>query len=261
MPSPPMFTFGPFRLDGANETLWRGTERVVLKPKSLAVLRSLVERPHQLVTKDELLDAHWTDVAVGEAVLKTCIGEIRQALADDASAPTYIETVHRRGYRFVGSLTPTAQARSPRPLVGRTQELASLEHWWTQAQQGRRHLVFVTGEPGIGKTHLVDTFLTQCSTPGAVWIGRGQCVEHYGAGDAYLPLLEALGRLCRQPGGDKIVKVLKAYAPTWSIQLPGVLAPTELEGDLAPKMWTPPSLEKFALHICPTTGDLPSVHT
>ena len=97
------YQFGPFRLDVENERLWRGREQIILRPKSFAVLRYLVAQPRQLVTRDEILEAVWRGIAVTDAVLTVCIGEIRQALGDDRHRPQYIETVHRRGYRFIGA--------------------------------------------------------------------------------------------------------------------------------------------------------------
>ena len=94
--------FGPFRLDAANAHLWCGSDKIPLKPKTFSVLCYLVERAGQLVTKEELLKTLWPNVRVGDAVLKVCIREIRQALEDQAKAPQFIETVHRRGYRFIG---------------------------------------------------------------------------------------------------------------------------------------------------------------
>jgi MoxR-like ATPase len=87
--------------------------------------------------------------------------------------------------------------RSTVPPVGREQELARLHVWLTQARSGVRQIVFVTGEAGLGKTTLVEAFLAELGTYGSLWIGHGQCVEHYGVEEAYLPVLEALGRLCR----------------------------------------------------------------
>ena len=89
--------------------------------------------------------------------------------------------------------------------------------------------MFVTGEPGIGKTALVETFLAQIDGGQALRIGRGQCVEQYGAGEAYLPVLEALGRLGREAGGEQLVQILKQHAPTWLTQLPALLTDHDLE--------------------------------
>jgi predicted ATPase len=90
-------------------------------------------------------------------------------------------------------------------------------------------VVFVTGEPGIGKSALVEAFLGEVDATGSSRIGRGQCVEHYGQGEAYLPVLESLVRLCRKPdGGERVVQVLAQYAPTWLTQMPSVVRATEL---------------------------------
>ncbi len=225
-------TFGPFHLDLANESLWQGNERLPLKPKSFAVLRTLVEHPQQLVTKEALLNTHWGDVAVGDAVLKTCIGEIRQALGDAAGKPKFIETVHRRGYRFIvtpAPAPPTSGQPAAHLLVGRDSELTRLKGWWEKAQQATRQIVFVTGEPGIGKTCVVNAFLDQITTSGEAWIGRGHCIDQRGIGEAYLPILEALGHLCRQPSGKPLFECIRQHAPTWLIQLPGLGDPAEIQ--------------------------------
>ncbi len=209
-------SFGPFHLDAEGEVLWKGTERLVLKAKSFAVLRYLAERPQQLIKKQDLLDALWPETAVGDAVLKNCIAQIRQVLGDQAEQPTFIETVHGRGYRFLGS-TPRETTQTPQAssaiFIGREHEFSQLTTFWQKMQQGERQVVFVTGEPGIGKTSLVNAFVATVSGGHDVRVGQGQCIEQYGAGEPYLPFLEILSRLCRQPGGDALVTLLHQYAP------------------------------------------------
>jgi pimeloyl-ACP methyl ester carboxylesterase len=100
-------SFGAFRLDPKSGQLFRDTTPVPLAPKAFSVLQYLASRPGQLVPKEELLDAVWSGVFVGDAVLKVTIRDIRKALGDDPHAPKFIETAHRRGYRFVAA---TAQA-------------------------------------------------------------------------------------------------------------------------------------------------------
>lgn len=445
--------FGPFRLDLRNEQLWDGEQAVPLKPKTMAVLCYLAERPGQLVTKEELLAAVWTEV--DDALLKICIREIRQALRDTPRTPQYIETVHRRGYRFIAAVSSQLSAASVQPLettvqtvpetrpdkkierklaailsadvqgysrlmgedeaatirmlstyrevmtrliqqhrgrvvnapgdnllaefasavdavegavaiqrelqtrnaklpatrqmvyriginvgdvvvedeqiygeavnitarleslaegggicisdatynqvktkvalaytymgkrqvkniaepvrayriqlepeavaiqsplspspldlrphqqaagpggtrrgrlpegppqiVGREAELVQLYEALETARSEDRRIIFVTGEAGIGKTTLVETFLNQIASREEVWIGQGQCIEHYGAGEAYLPMLEALGRLCREPEGERLLELLHQHAPTWLVQMPALLNATELE--------------------------------
>ena len=101
-------SFGPYRLDSERVQLWRGVQEVRLTGKAFAVLRYFVEHPGQLVTKDELFQAVWPQTVVTESTLASCIQELRQALRDDAKKPRYIETVHRRGYRWIAAIAPQA---------------------------------------------------------------------------------------------------------------------------------------------------------
>jgi pimeloyl-ACP methyl ester carboxylesterase len=112
----PSVTFGDFRLDPANASLKRGAATIALTPKAFGVLELLVARAGQLVTKDEFLDRLWPGVFVGDAVLKVCVREIRQALGDDHHQPTFIETVHKRGYRFIAAVSIMAPAVPAAPV-------------------------------------------------------------------------------------------------------------------------------------------------
>jgi predicted ATPase len=137
-----------------------------------------------------------------------------------------------RDWRLEASLL-SPQASSLKPLapilVGRESELAQLQHVLEKVLRSERQIVFVSGEPGIGKTTLVDAFLAQIRDRADVRITSGQCVEQYGPGEAYLPLLEATTRLCRGPGGERRIAALQRYAPSWLAQLPSLLEPQELE--------------------------------
>jgi DNA-binding winged helix-turn-helix (wHTH) protein/predicted ATPase len=220
----------PVRLDVANERAWCGERLLDLTPKTFAILRHLVEHPDRLLTKDDLLAAVWGDTVVSEAALTSCIRDVRRALADSSRTPRYVETVHRRGFRFIGPVATSRPTAVPPPpasdvapaLVGRASELARLREIFASVQTGRRRLVFVTGEAGIGKTTLVDAFVAGLADD--VRVGRGQCVEHYGTGEPFLPVLEALTRLARAPGGDAVVRALRHYAPSWLAQLPTLTA-------------------------------------
>jgi DNA-binding winged helix-turn-helix (wHTH) protein/predicted ATPase len=228
------------RIDPDTGWAWRGDDRLDLPPKAFAVLRHLIEHPEHLITKDELLAAAWGDTIVSEAALTSCIRDLRKALRDSSRTPRYIETVHRRGFRFIGPVggatssgarqpaMPSAAPCGPR-LVGRDAELGRLHALLATALDGRRRVVFVTGEAGIGKTSLVETFLAQLPEADGLRIGRGQCVEQYGATEPYLPIFEAFGRLGREPQGDALLRVLKQCAPTWLAQLPALLDDAELE--------------------------------
>jgi DNA-binding winged helix-turn-helix (wHTH) protein/predicted ATPase len=246
-------TFGRFRLDPRNECLWQGNRAIALRPKAFAVLRLLVEHSGQLVTKQLVLDTVWPGTFVGDAVLKDCVRQLRDALGDDAESPTYIETAHRRGYRFIGKFSRPAVGERPevsaahreaegKPDVaghsisevageihGRETELECLRSWLQRAVAGERHIVFVTGEAGIGKTTLVQAFLARASEVRGIQVASGQCLEHYGAGEAYMPVLDAFSRLSRSQEGEHIVDVLRQHAPAWLTQMPSLLSPSERE--------------------------------
>ena len=234
--------FGSFRLDLDNACLWHAEQRVILRPKTFEVLVYLVTHAGHLVTKEALFDVIWPETAVSDGVLKTSMNELRKALGETAKAPQWIATVHRRGYRFVAPVTMVESAppvvhlpapvSAPTPalhLVAREAEVAILHQWFAHALQGKRHLGFITGEAGIGKTTLVDTFVAQVAGQAPLWIGRGQCIEQYGAGEAYLPLLEALGQMGRTLDGPQLVALLRQQAPSWLLQLPALLSPVEYE--------------------------------
>jgi len=239
--------FDPFCLDLANECLWRGSRAIKLRPKAFAVLNHLLGHPGQLVTKEQLLNTVWPETFVGDAVLKVTIRQLRDALDDDPKSPRFIETAHRRGYRFIGqiaesahapardretksrvvSVPPLRAAGSPPRVVGRDEALSRMRGWLEKMLGGERQIVFVTGEAGIGKTALVDMFLRNFAADRSIRIGRGQCLEQYGTSEAYLPILEAIGRLCREQ--PEVVDVLRAHAPLWLLQMPSLVSAADRE--------------------------------
>ena len=103
-------SFGSFRLDTANHCLWRDAERVSITPKAYDVLCYLVENSGRLVTPDEMLEAIWADTYVNPEVLRKYILEIRKALGDKSDDPQFVETVPKRGYRFIA---PVCADRGP----------------------------------------------------------------------------------------------------------------------------------------------------
>ena len=118
--------FGPYRLDPANARLWQGTQPLRLTPKAFQVLCYLAERPGQLVTKDELFAAVWAETVVSEATLTSAIQEIRKAFQDNAREPQYVETVPKRGFRFIAPLTTAQPVVSSQPSVVSRREAQSL---------------------------------------------------------------------------------------------------------------------------------------
>lgn len=233
--APRALRFGDFTLDRQTQRLFRGTEPVDLDPRAWDVLCVLIDRAGALVSKAEVLAAAWSDAVVSDAALSQAVQRLRRALGDDARQPRYVETVHRRGFRFVAEVHVAASedARDsdapavgePAVFVGREAERRALDELLRAAAAGVRQVVFVEGDPGIGKTALVNSFLAEHAGEG-VAIARGHCVQQEGSVEPYLPVLEALDHLARaQPG---TVDLLRRHAPTWLTQIPWLLEADEV---------------------------------
>jgi DNA-binding winged helix-turn-helix (wHTH) protein/tetratricopeptide (TPR) repeat protein len=111
------YRFGPYTLDPAAYRLLRDAEVVQLSPKIIDLLFYLVARQPALVSKEDLFKALWPDVAVTDNALTQAVSELRQALGDDSSKPVYVQTVARRGYRFIAPVTTTAPAGASAPTT------------------------------------------------------------------------------------------------------------------------------------------------
>jgi predicted ATPase len=113
---------------------------------------------------------------------------------------------------------PVGVAR--RPTVGRQQERRALRSGYEEAAAGCGLFLCVTGEPGLGKTTLVESFLEELATTRPTWsLARGRCSERLAGTEAYLPFLEALDDLLRSEGGASVAQAMKLLAPTWYLQL------------------------------------------
>ena len=231
-----MKVFEPFRLDPLNHCLWSGDQRVALTPKAFDVLRYLVEHGDRLVTQDEILEALWPETYVNPEGIRKYILEIRKVLGDRPGQPCFIETLPKRGYRFIAAVTDE-QPQLPAPavietagqMVGRDASLFRLHQHWELARNGQRQVVFVTGEAGFGKTTLVDAFQQQAAQRSGTFVARGQCIEGFGGTEAYYPLLEAVGSLILNPKEQSWAETLARQAPTWLAQFPSLVAPEQRE--------------------------------
>jgi adenylate cyclase len=103
--------FGDYRFDAETGRLWSGPREIRLTPKASSVLKVLVAHAGKPVTKDELFASVWNDTVVSDDALTSCIQELRKAFDDDARQPRFIETRHRRGYRFVAPLSAPTNPR------------------------------------------------------------------------------------------------------------------------------------------------------
>ncbi|HVN82347.1 MAG TPA: AAA family ATPase [Terriglobia bacterium] len=239
-----LYEFGPFTLDVNERRFLRGECLIPLRTKVFDTLCVLVRNHGHLLDKDELIRAIWPDAIVEENNLAHNISILRKALGETEGQEKFVETIPRKGYRFLaevrakgysefkstslpklGTVAPFSSAPT---LVQREQEMAFLRSRLDRALSGKRQVVFVTGEAGLGKTSLVDAFAQEIQASPELWIIRGQCLEHRGAGEPYMPVLEGLSRLCKGPGGEEIIRILANQAPTWLIQMPWLVSDAQL---------------------------------
>jgi DNA-binding winged helix-turn-helix (wHTH) protein/tetratricopeptide (TPR) repeat protein len=233
-------SFPPFLLDLGDGRLLREGKAVPLRRKTWEVLCRLARRPGELVTKDDLMDAVWADVVVAEVTLSTSIRELRQALGDDARSPRYIETVHRRGFRFIARpeavpasaipvILPSAAPAKPRrrqdvpPLVGRESELRLLRGHLDLALGGKPQVVLLRGEAGSGKSALVSAFLAELARSArhpAPRVAVGRCVGFLHGAPPYLPVTEAIESLATRADSAVVVEALERHAPEILAQMP-----------------------------------------
>jgi DNA-binding winged helix-turn-helix (wHTH) protein/tetratricopeptide (TPR) repeat protein len=185
MTAPRLYAFGPYRLDIKERQLRREGQPVPLPPKLFDLLTTLVQQPGHLIRKEDLLDAVWGDVAVEEGSLTRAVSSLRQLLGTSLDGTDYVQTVAKRGYRFAATVHESGEERQgvrdssriPLPpqlttpaaveFVGRERELGELEAMWQRAKNGRPQLLFVAGEPGIGKTRLSLEFARARGAEGA----------------------------------------------------------------------------------------------
>src|SRR5207302_4861972 len=158
-----IYDLGPFRLDVASRTLTKSGAPVALGVHAVAVLTAMVERAPQLAPKASIMDAVWPDVVVEESNLAVQIYALRRALAQAPGGDRWIETLPRRGYRFVGPVTerPVGDQHSglkdkrsnlPEALtsfIGRERELVEVKRLLPT-----KRLVTILGAGGIGKTRV-----------------------------------------------------------------------------------------------------------
>jgi DNA-binding winged helix-turn-helix (wHTH) protein/predicted ATPase len=242
-----IFRFADFELDQGAYALRQGGVTLSIERIPLDLLFLLVERRGRLVTRTEILRRVWGEgvfVDSGNAV-NTAVRKLRSALKDDSKKPKFVATVPTKGYRFVGVVVgdraraegekaasthaDNASARSGGSIVGREDELSQLDKYFERAKAGTRQILFVTGEPGIGKTALVQSFLSSLGDENNVRVARGQCIQQYGSGEPYMPVLEALTRLCRRVGGEHLIEILNQAAPSWLVQMPSLLNDSDRE--------------------------------
>ena len=226
----------------------------------------LVERSGQLVSKEDLIAFAWQGLAVEDSNLTVQVAALRRALALVPGGRSWIETLPRRGYRFVGTAVRSGDKDPPSPdgrravrssyemaeppssklvddqkelptgpapgdsrthhIVGRAAPLDMLDQMTRRMLTGQRQIAFVTGEAGIGKTAFLQMAMDRLSEQG-VNLLCGRCTERFGTDEAFLPLIDALVTGCRGPNGAQLQAAIRTHAPTWMLQIPGLIDAAE----------------------------------
>ena len=231
-----IYRFGDCEVDTRLLELRRAGEAHAMDPLGFDLLVYLIENRDRVLTRDELLDALWPGKVVTDSALSSRLKSVRSAVGDSGAAQKVIKTVHGRGYRFVADLRDdgneaAASAIDARPglarfsAVGRDTELGKLSRWLDRSLAGERNVVFISGEAGVGKTTLTRAFLHNARQQADVFVMHGQCVDQRGASEAYMPLLEALGRAGQENPG--IRELVRQLAPAWLDNLPALAADTD----------------------------------
>ena len=243
-----IYEFEDFQLDAEHLMLSRKKEELPLTPKQVETLLALIERKGEIVGKDALMNRLWGDSAVEESNLIQNIYVLRKSMGKTSEGKPMIETLRRRGYRFncdlknerklEPALDPTFEYKTDQhltspteagPFVGREPELKKLQDYLSQTVQGNGQLIFIAGEPGIGKTALASEFHRRIREQHSnLIVACGRCLEQYGPGEAYLPFLDAFGALLNGPGREIIIEALRTHAPTWCLQFPAQFGPSGL---------------------------------
>jgi DNA-binding winged helix-turn-helix (wHTH) protein/tetratricopeptide (TPR) repeat protein len=244
MPGETRIRFGPFVFDRRESRLWRDGSPIDVTPRALGVLDALLERPGQLVMKEELVACVWPRTIVTDAAVAKRVQELRTALGDDPRAPVYVQTLYRRGFKFIGDVvTETVLGVD---FVGREPALEQLRRAQRAALNFERGIVLVSGEAGIGKSRLLARFLPECEAAG-LQVARGHCSPH-GHDQPYLPLVGALTSVARASGDDYAVLLAK-HAPSW----PRILADDGGDASAAPAAL---NRHMLLLELCALIGAL-----
>jgi len=248
-----LFVFDRYRLDEQERQLLLGTQVVPLPPKVFDLLAVLVQNAGRLLPKQDLLDRVWSGVAVEEGSLTRGISSLRRVLGSTADGRDYIQTVSKRGYRFISQvrettddeldgprlgipLPPSLLATAVVDFIGREAELGQMQDVWQRAKEGRHQLVLVAGEPGIGKTRLSLEFARSRAAEGTtVLMGYSdeenlvpyqpfvECLSWY---FRHCPEADLRGQLAAISGGE-----LAPFVPELRNRIPDLPSPLPMDAE------------------------------
>jgi DNA-binding winged helix-turn-helix (wHTH) protein/tetratricopeptide (TPR) repeat protein len=246
-----IYVFGEFELDLRLFELRCDAAPVPVQPKVLDLLTYLLRNRDRVVPKQELLDQVWPNEIVSETALTHAVMEVRRAVQDDGSRQQRIQTVRRRGYRFVADVEERAEPAPARRagvergqrarsalerdrFIGRERALGRLRENLESALSGRSRVVLLVGEPGIGKTRTAEELAAEARAAGAETL-VGRSVEGEGA-PAYWPWVQIVRAFVGDRDRDALEPLLGARAAVIAQAIPevreklgGVEPPPELE--------------------------------
>ena len=183
------YALGPFRVDTRNKLLFHGSEPVRLGQRAIALLQALGEQPGVVVSKDALIEAAWPNQAVEESNLSVQIAALRRVLGETPGGDRWIETIPRRGYRFVGPVVadgedgadtppapdswarypePTQHAYAERPPISQLEQLVTFKHEDCLASESDK--LAAAGPPGRSRQPSPQRFLIPASVVAMVGI-------------------------------------------------------------------------------------------
>ncbi len=208
-------------LDVDNQCLWIHEQAVPLTPKAFQALHYLSLHEQELVSQEDLRKHLWPDTFVDPGNVKKYVLEIRNALDDDPRQPKFIETLPRRGYRFLPSVHTVAPFASSDsvpavrfPIAGRDSHLSTLQQLFSKVEAGEFQMAFVTGAPGIGKTALIKEFLRWLNSRGHVRCRFAECSEEDVEREPYYPVLNILEDLCETDATGSTARTVGEYTPS-----------------------------------------------
>jgi len=223
-----LYEFDDFRIDSGLFLLSKQGQPQPITPTVFRILLLLLENAGRIVTKEELISTVWSDSFVEEGNLNRNVSTLRKALGERPSDHRYIETIPKTGYRFVFPVKridyqpatnriPNSLSPIRRRLTGRTNERQTLLTAYQEMKAGRGGIVCLSGEVGIGKTALVDAFLSELSDRGeAFHLARALCSEPMTEAESYGPFLECLNSLVKV---ESIARSVRENAPSWQREL------------------------------------------
>ncbi len=238
-----IFQFEHYELNESTRELRHAGESVETKPQVLSLLAYMMRNRSRIVSRRELFEEIWADVSVSEGTLNNAIYEARTAIGDDGHQQRTIQTVHRKGFRFIADVDETDARGTTHgrnvwdervPFIGRKKLLEAVRTEITHSRRGHGRLILIDGEAGVGKTAF-----TQRLTAGVnnMTVRMGRCYEGKGAPPFWpwvqillTQIQESSPTLLVEQMGHGVGSILQLL-PSIAEKLPGVAAPAPLQSE------------------------------